>query len=289
MSVRATRVYRVGPVLTRRVTGGAIGASGNTGMKPMVILIPSYNNRHWYEQNLASVCAQQYDNFRAIYVDDGSSDQTGPLVDQFLADQAVGHRIQLIRNPVRMGALENLYRHIHTCADQEIVMLLDGDDWLAHPRVLQTLNAVYADPHCWMTYGQYTSWPSPAPGYSRPIPAQVTETNTFRAYDWCASHLRSFYAWLFKRINREDLISPWGTFYPMAWDQALMLPMLEMAGPRAKFIPEVLYTYNTANPLNDAKVNRPLQRQCETAIRQQKPYARLESDPLHMPPSSHQN
>jgi hypothetical protein len=53
----------------------------------------------------------------------------------------------LIRNPVRVGALENLYRCIHTCDDQEIVILLDGDDWLAHPRVLQTLNAVYADPH----------------------------------------------------------------------------------------------------------------------------------------------
>jgi glycosyltransferase involved in cell wall biosynthesis len=147
MWVRATLVYRVDAVLTRLVTGGAIGSSGNTGMKPMVILIPSYNNRQWYEQNLESVCAQKYDNFRAIYVDDGSSDQTGPLVEQFLADHAVGHRIQLIRNPVRVGALENLYRCIHTCDDQEIVILLDGDDWLAHPRVLQTLDAVYADPH----------------------------------------------------------------------------------------------------------------------------------------------
>jgi glycosyltransferase involved in cell wall biosynthesis len=283
MWVMATLVYRVDTMLTPRVTGAAIGSSGGTGMKPMVIVIPSYNNRQWYEQNLASVCAQTYGNFRAIYVDDGSSDQTGALVEQLLADHAVRQRIQLIRNPVRIGALENLYRHIHTCDDQEIVILLDGDDWLAHPRVLQTLNAVYSDPHCWMTYGQYTSWPASAPAYSRPIPAQITEANTFREYDWCASHLRSFYVWLFKRINREDLISPWGTFYPMAWDQALMFPMLEMAGHRAKFIPDVLYTYNTANPINDAKVNRPLQRQCETAIRQQKPYDRLESDPAHMP------
>jgi len=116
-------------------------------MKPMVILLPSDNTRQWYEQHLASVCAQQYDNFRAISVDDGSSDQTGLFVEQFLADQAVGHRSQVIRHPVRVGALENLYRGMHTCDDQEIVMLLDGDDWLAHPRVLQTLDAVYADPH----------------------------------------------------------------------------------------------------------------------------------------------
>jgi glycosyltransferase involved in cell wall biosynthesis len=272
MWARAALVYNV---LTRLVTGGSIGSWGDVVMKPMVVVIPSYNNRHWYRQNLGSLCAQDDDNFRALYVDDGSSDQTGACVAKFIADHAVGYRIQLIRNPVRVGALENLYRMIHTCDDQEIVILLDGDDWLAHPRVLQTLNAVYSDPHCWMTYGQYVSWPAPVLGYSRPIPAQITDTNDFRGYDWCASHLRSFYAWLFKRINREDLISPWGTFYPMAWDQALMFPLLEMAGHRAKFIPDVLYTYNAANPINDAKVNRPLQRQCETAIRLQTRYDRL--------------
>jgi glycosyltransferase involved in cell wall biosynthesis len=247
-------------------------------MKPMVIVIPSYNNRQWYQRNLSSVCAQEYDNFRVIYVDDGSSDQTGACVAKFIADHAVGHRIQLICNPIRVGALENLYRSIHTCADQEIVVLLDGDDWFPHHKVLQKLKAVYSDPHCWMTYGQYESWPEPVPVYSKQIPHQITDANNFREYDWCASHLRSFYAWLFKRIEREDFISPWGTFYPMAWDQALMLPMLEMSGHRAKFIPDVLYTYNTANPINDSKINRPLQQQCETAIRLQKRYDRLQGD-----------
>ncbi len=92
-------------------------------MKPMAIVIPSYNNRPWYQQNLRSLCAQEYDNFRAIYVDDGSSDQTGEFMEKFIMDHAVGHRIQLIRNPVRVGALENLYRSIHACDDQEIVIL----------------------------------------------------------------------------------------------------------------------------------------------------------------------
>jgi glycosyltransferase involved in cell wall biosynthesis len=244
-------------------------------MKPIAIVIPSYNNRRWYRQNLGSVCAQAYENFRAIYVDDGSSDQTGACVAQWLVDQAVGQRVQVIRNQARAGALANLYRAIHACEDQEIIVLVDGDDWLAHPRVLPYLNTVYADPDCWMTYGQYVSWPTPVPGYAKPIPTPITDANDFRAYDWCASHLRSFYAWLFKRIHRDDLISPWGTFYPMAWDQALMFPMLEMAGPRARFIPDVLYTYNVANPLNDAKVDRALQRHCEAAIRRQRRYERL--------------
>jgi hypothetical protein len=54
-----------------------------------------------------------------------------------------------------------------------------------------------------------------------------------------------------------------------------MFPMLEMSGHRAKFISEVLYIYNAANPINDCKVDRQLQRSLETAIRMQKRYDRL--------------
>jgi hypothetical protein len=38
-----------------------------------------------------------------------------------------------------------------------------------------------------------------------------------------------------KLIKMEDVISPCGAFYHMAWDQAIMFPMLEMSGHRAKF------------------------------------------------------
>jgi hypothetical protein len=65
----------------------------------------------------------------------------------------------------------------------------------------------------------------------------------------------------------------------MAWDQAIMFPMLEMSGHRAKFISEVLYIYNAANPLNDYKVDRSSQRSLETVIRMQKRYDRLKSAP----------
>jgi glycosyltransferase involved in cell wall biosynthesis len=244
-------------------------------MKKITVIIPSYNNRQWYERNLSSVVAQDYHDFRVIYVDDCSSDGTGELVEQFIADRSSGNLIHLIRNPVRLGALQNLYNTVDICDDDEIVVLLDGDDWFAHNRVLTKVNVVYANPDCWMTYGQYRSWPDSMIGYSREIPPDIIETNNFRESEWCSSHLRSFRAWLFKLIKMEDLISPCGAFYQMAWDQAIMFPMLEMSGHRAKFISEVLYIYNAVNPINDCKVDRQLQRSLETAIRMQKRYDRL--------------
>jgi glycosyltransferase involved in cell wall biosynthesis len=244
-------------------------------MKKIAVVIPSYNNCQWYKNNLSSLYNQDYDNFRAIYIDDCSSDGTGELVEKFIADNNLTTRIQLICNPVQVGALQNLYNVIYSCDDDEIIVILDGDDWLAHNGVLKTLNAVYSDSNCWLTYGQYISWPYNTPGYSRQIPSHIIEANTVREYEWCASHLRSFYTWLFKMIKKEDLISPYGTFYPMAWDQAIMFPMLEMAGHRAKFIADVLYIYNEANPISDARMNRQLQRHLETIIRLQRKYDRL--------------
>ena len=244
-------------------------------MRKIAVVIPSYNNCQWYKYNLSSLSSQEYDNFRAIYVDDCSSDGTGQLVEKFITDNNLGGRISLICNPVGVGAMQNLYNVIHSCDDDEIIAILDGDDWFAHNGVLKRLDTVYSDPNCWMTYGQYISWPDDMSGYSRQIPSHIIETNNFRGYDWCASHLRSFYTWLFKMIKKEDLIGPSGTFYPMACDQAMMFPMLEMAGHRAKFISDILYIYNSANPISDSKVNRQLQRDLEAIIRLQKRYDRL--------------
>ena len=76
-----------------------------------------------------------------------------------------------------------------------------------------------------MTYGQYRSWPDNTIGLSKEIPSEVIESNSFRKHEWCSSHLRSFYAGLFKLINKSDLLAPDGTFYQMAWDQAIMFPV----------------------------------------------------------------
>lgn len=226
--------------------------------KHMIVIIPSYNNARWYKQNLDSVFSQEYDNFHVIYVDDCSRDTTGNLVRQYVQERGLQDRITLILNPERHGAMYNLYYAIHACADDAVIVTLDGDDWFAHPGVLQKLNEVYADPNIWLTYGQYVEYPSGQIGFSADFPPQVIQNNSFRTYGCPVSHLRTFYAGLFKKIKKEDLYYK-GEFFPMTWDKAIMLPMLEMCGGKFKFIPDILYVYNFANPINDCRVNGQLQ------------------------------
>jgi hypothetical protein len=49
-----------------------------------------------------------------------------------------------------------------------------------------------------------------------------------------------------------------------------------MSGVHSKFIPDILYIYNTDTPFNDAKLVREDQLQEEAFIRSQTPYKPLE-------------
>lgn len=241
--------------------------------RKIAIVIPSYQNSKWYERNLSSVLSQEYNNYRVIYTDDCSSDKTGEIVEQFKEKNNFDN-LEVIKNKSRVGAMENLYNMIHSCDDDEIIITLDGDDWLSHEKVLSKINQVYSDGNTWMSYGQYKDHPHGGRGCSTQIPAHITQRNAFRKHRWCSSHLRTFYTWLFKRIKKEDLMQG-GKFYTMTWDLAFMFPMLEMSGPKAKFIPDILYIYNVENPINDSKVNLKMQQQLEMVIRNKQQYGRL--------------
>ena len=63
----------------------------------------------------------------------------------------------------------------------------------------------------------------------------------------------------------------------MAWDTALMIPMLEMARERHLFIPDILYVYNTTNTISDHRVDRSFQHMLDVFIRNLQPYEKLET------------
>lgn len=218
--------------------------------KSFVFITASYNNKEWYERNLDSVITQNYPHWRMIYINDHSFDGTGELVADYIKKNQLENKISLVNNNYRRGHLYNQFHAIRGCKPEEIIVILDGDDWLAHNEVLSYLNKVYQSPDVWLTYGQFWYYKKNIIGFCKAVPPQVIKNNTFRDHPgWIFSHLRSFYAKLFHLIKPKDLIYK-GSFFPMAADAAVMYPMLEMAGQCAKFIPEVLYIYNDMNPIS---------------------------------------
>ena len=109
--------------------------------KDFVIVVPSYNNASYYKVNLNSIFSQQYPrkHYRMIYVDDCSDDNTYTLVQEYIAKKGF-ERTTVIQHKHRTGPLKSRYDAVHTCADHEIVVILDGDDWFTRSNVLMRLN-----------------------------------------------------------------------------------------------------------------------------------------------------
>ncbi len=219
-----------------------------------VIVVPSYNNKEWYTRNLDSIFSQDYSKFSVVYLDDASTDGTGNLVRNYLAEKKPSQKVTVISNTINVGGLANIYTAVHEhCDDRAIVVELDGDDWFAHNNVLKLLNNVYSNPQVWFTYGQYQEWPTRKPSWVRPHSAENIRNNYYRHNMGWIAPLRSFYAWLFKKVKKEDLLDTSGNFLRTSWDHAMMWPICEMAAGRFAFISHVLYIYNKANPIADSQ------------------------------------
>lgn len=247
------------------------------GERSIVIVTASYNNKDWYQRNLDSIFCQNYQNYKVIYVDDCSPDGTGDLVEKYVQEKMQQHRVTLIKNKKRIGSpLANQYPAIHSCNDKDIIIIVDGDDFLAHPNVLTYINNVYSDYNVWLTYGQFVEYPSGVRGFCCPMPLNIVINNAFREYPNIPSHLRTFYAGLFKQIKKEDMMLD-GEFFKMTGDMGAMLPMIEMARDHFKFIREILYIYNSGTVLNEFKVSKDLQRKIDLIIRSRPRYAKISS------------
>lgn len=248
----------------------------------VVIVVCSYNNLPFYQKNLDSILSQDYHNYHVVYIDDHSPDGTGEAVQRYIQNHHLENKITLIENPVNTRQLRNTYYAVHQYShDDDVIIILDGDDWFAHPQVLSALNMVYQNPDVWMTSGNYIQDRGflLVPNYTPPHTYDVTTLRS--SYNVPPPHLRSFYSWLFKQIPLEDLLFE-GAFIPMAADMAYLFPMLEMADKHFQPIVQPLYIYNTSGMLNcyHNSTSKQLQAKHAKLLQQKMPYHILEKPVL---------
>jgi hypothetical protein len=157
-------------------------------------------------------------------------------------------RIVVTRNERRLYSTANLVRAVERsrARPEDIIVVLDGDDWLHTGHALQIIADTYARYDCWMTYGSWVSNVWHIPGR---LPAYDEGTTDFRRAEWLATAVRTWKKWLWDLIDDKDLRDTNGEYFPVVEDLAVMLPMLEMSGTsRAKHISDILMLYNRANP-----------------------------------------
>lgn len=213
-----------------------------------IILVTVHNSKEWIKKCLDSVISQDYKNYRLLIIDDHSIDGTWDIVSKY--DTCI------VRNDTNMvHSLINAYTGLRAFFfdPEDIIVHLDGDDWLADNSVLSYLNEVYQD-EVWLTYGQYAPLSGKYKDYCHPFSEIGVTSETYRkSGQWTTSHLKTFKKKCWDKINEDDFKRD-GKWLITCGDLAMMYPIIEMAGDkRIRFIDKVLYIYNDLNPMNHMK------------------------------------
>ena len=217
-----------------------------------LILICSYNNAKYVNNNLRSIKSQTYKNYKILYIDDCSDDLTYKIAKKQLSHLFNKNQYNLIKNFERIGSLKSKYVNIHKYVrDNDILIILDGDDFFYTKYALTYLNFIYKTKKVLCTYGSYINL-SGKINFQKKYSSNVIKKKLFRKY-FHPSHLRTYYAHVFKKIPKEQFLDSDNNFFMTCEDKATMFPIMEIVGHRHYFINYFLYCYNDLNPINISK------------------------------------
>ena len=221
--------------------------------RPIKIISCMYNPGDYLEKCVNSILTQKYENFKVIFINDCSTD--GAAEKYIPKDDG---RVIYVENAERKTALENIFNAImeHTNSE-DLVVLLDSDDWFSTKFALKTVNEFFIRENCWVSWGSCTWY---GDEYNRKDFSNAytkEEFGVLRRTSFKISHLRVFYSGLFKKIKDQDkdfsiFKDKKGDFYKSCYDVPIMFSICEMAGfDKCYYNPVSLMVYNRENALNE--------------------------------------
>ncbi len=223
------------------------------------IVITGYNSVKWLQKCLESVSNQKYKDFSCIVINDASTDLG---FEEVALSYCNLHGWRYIKNTKRSGPLFSRIKGIEflNLDDNDIIFLIDGDDWLLHENVFQYILDIYNVNDIYLTWGYWKPIDTSGRQANRErtlddvyIPRmkyidenrdQLFIENSYRGAPFSFAHPRTFKYILWKNIDRSDFFDQNGTMFLSATDYAFMYPMLEMCGDKFKIIYERLIAYN---------------------------------------------
>jgi glycosyltransferase involved in cell wall biosynthesis len=156
------------------------------------VFIAFRNSGHRFDSCIERLLDQTCVPFEMIFIDLGSADGSGQKI------PVDDPRVTL----VRCGGEESISWFVtRQCDESDVVVLLNGSDWLASADALIQLQQCFADPGCLVTYGQFQY----ADG-SAGIACSIADVHAdcLLLDDWRCTYPLAFRASLLQQITRED-------------------------------------------------------------------------------------
>lgn len=210
-----------------------------------------WNSAPYIEQYIRSIKNQSDGDFIVHLIDDVSSDSSLELYSKFIENDT---RFNLVANKTKKYKLKNLDDLLSDSSlikDDDIIIEVDGDDYLAHNDVIKHIRLFYQNnPGILISNSRY-KFLNGSIGYSN-----HTDIPSLRYSGFPFSHLRSWKTSLWRDVDKRYFIDPsTNEFFKTAADLAYSIPMLELAGQdRYLHNPEIMLVYNNQNPHNDDKL-----------------------------------
>jgi hypothetical protein len=209
------------------------------------------NQENKIERCLKSLAMQNRGlDFGIVVVDDQSDDRSTEVVVDFLSKFPELNAC-VVYNRQNRRAARNFYNIVHLLATNpdSVIIEVDGDDFLAHSRVLDILDQVYSK-GILKTNGSYVGYPD---SQTVMLPSDVRLHHELMNYGepWNTDRCK---AWLPLRTTKRSVLLQVGLEYFMDrqtknWlsarhDAAVQPRIIELAGDRCELIPLTLYCYD---------------------------------------------
>ena len=204
-----------------------------------------WNAEKYIKNCIRTLKSQKDSEFEVYIIDDMSTDNSVEVCKSLISEDS---RFKLIVNTEKKFKLKNLDELILTFDDEDIVIELDGDDFLLNSDVVGDIRKTYSDGKVWLTNGSFM-YSSGESGFSQKCNPDTVRKDPFRF-----SHLRTWKTFLWKSIPKDCLRDDDGEYFKSAADVAYTFSLLELAGEENyRFLSNLYYVYNAESPYNDHK------------------------------------
>lgn len=170
------------------------------------IIMPVYNSERYISEAIDSVCNQSYSNWELIIVDDGSTDSSPEIIDEYAERDCrikVFHRSNEGVSAARNFALDNI--------SGEYVTFIDSDDIYYTDRLKIMLNVFKQNPKCDAVFAGYKEFRGSIGINNEPIGPIKTELIEEDILKKVISDTRKHFVWnaiLKSEIAKSEKFSP---------------------------------------------------------------------------------
>jgi glycosyltransferase involved in cell wall biosynthesis len=132
-----------------------ISPEGTPGM--VSVIVTAYNQKDYLREALASVFAQTYRPLECVVVNDGSTDGTEGVIDEF-AIQAPKSDVNFVPISQKNSGAQRARNAGVPASQGEFIQYLDGDDILAPEKIEEQVKHIASHPGCDVVYGDSKFW-----------------------------------------------------------------------------------------------------------------------------------